>query len=117
MLLRAFWSRWQEEGIAAARLLCDLPQVLQDRLGSHPFAEALEVVDAELKPEELKPWKSPAKRARFLRTLQSELTDAHEHLVKLERAHRKRIAKQIIIKRKAPKIRAAASVSTAKERA
>ena len=101
LLTQAFWSRWQEEGVAAARVLCDLPHVLQGRIGPHPFAEALEVIDAELKPEQLKPWKSPAKRARYLRVLKLELEEFHGQLMKSEAERRKRISKMVIVRAKA----------------
>lgn len=68
-----FWSRWTEEGIAAAQLLCDLPRELQNRIGPQPFNEALEIVDAELKPDALKPWKHPEKRRKYILGLKAQL--------------------------------------------
>src|SRR5579872_3541169 len=78
-LLRGFWSRYQEEGIAAAQLLCDLPRELQNRIGPYAFNEALEVVEAELKPEAIKPWKHPEKRREYLQTLKAQLEENHRY--------------------------------------
>ena len=72
-LLHAFFSRWREEGIAAAQLLTELPEVLKERLGRQIFAEALEVVDSELKSEVIKLWKRPERRKRYLVSLRSRL--------------------------------------------
>lgn len=69
-----FWSRWPEEGIAAAQLLTELPPVIQDRLGVFAFNEALAVVDQELKPASTKPWKSPHKRKSYLMGLRRKLS-------------------------------------------
>jgi hypothetical protein len=98
ILMQAYWSHFQEEGIAAARLLMDLPQLLQDRLGPHPFAEALECVEAELKPQAIKPWKHPQKRRRYLRVLRGALIQAYEFQTKLDQAHRDRISKLKVIR-------------------
>lgn len=72
-LNHAFWSRWQEEGIAAAHILSQLPKTITDRLGPYVFNEALEVIDEELKPEKLKPWKRPSSRKSALLQLRSRL--------------------------------------------
>jgi len=77
LLLRAFWSRWQEEGIAAATYLTELPDHIQERLGVHVFSEALEVVEEELLPEHIKTWKHPKKRLKFLSHLRSVLLARH----------------------------------------
>lgn len=72
-LNHAFWSRWQEEGIAAAYILSQLPKTITNKLGPYVFNEALEVVEQELKPENLKPWKRPVKRESALLSLRSKL--------------------------------------------
>jgi hypothetical protein len=63
--------------------LYDLPQELQDKIGPHPFVEALEIVESELSPESLNPWKHPDKRRWFLTGLRGDLLDAHKRQKKL----------------------------------
>lgn len=87
-LLHAFWSRWQEEGVAAAQFLSELPTTFQERLGVHIFTEALEVVDEELKPAAITPWKHPAKRKRYLTTLRKKLAQRHSLFPKPRRKRR-----------------------------
>lgn len=72
-LNRSFWSRYQEEGIAAAYVLSQMPEKVVHRLGHYIFNEALEVVEKELKPENLEPWKHPAARKKSLLKLQAQL--------------------------------------------
>ncbi len=47
-LNHAFWSRYQEEGIAAAYILSELPKKVIHRLGHYIFNEAIEVVEEAL---------------------------------------------------------------------
>ena len=90
-LLRGFWSRWQEEGVAAAQLLSELPPLLQERLGPHVFSEALEVIDLELRPDAVTPWKHPAKRRRYLNALKATLTRRHGLFPKPKRRRARRV--------------------------
>lgn len=101
-LLRAFWSRWKEEGIAAATLLTELPNRIQERLGIHVFSEALEVVEEELKPEHIKPWKHPKKRLKFLSQLRSALLSRHS-LFKVPKRRRRTINHEKITRVSRPK--------------
>jgi len=73
MVSHAFWSRYQEEGIAAAALLVELPDRLQEQLSIHMFNEAIEAVENELRPEIVQQWKSPKKRKRYLESLKAAL--------------------------------------------
>lgn len=95
---RAFWSRWSEEGVAAAQLLSELPAVLQDRVGQYTFNEALEVIDSELRLENLKPWKDPGKRKKYLAVLRGKLLLKQKVLAKLEKKNRERL-KNVVIKK------------------
>lgn len=72
-LNHAFWSRFQEEGVAAAYVLSELPKKVVHRLGHYIFNEALEVVAQELKSENIKLWKHPSSRRRALLKLQLRL--------------------------------------------
>lgn len=87
----AFYSRWEEEGIAAAQLLSELPATLQDRLGVFVFNEALEVVDHQLEPEMVSPYKFPAKRRGYLVSLRRKLSLRQKVLDREEKSTRARM--------------------------
>jgi len=98
----AFWSRWSEEGVAAAQLLTELPPVLQDRLGQYCFNEALVVVDSQLRPEELKPWKDPSRRKLYLVQLRRKLSLKQKVLAREEKRTQQRMKGLKIKKGRAP---------------
>jgi hypothetical protein len=92
VLRHAFWSRFQEEGIAAAQILSELPNELQARLGVHVFSDALAIVEDELDPALLQAWKAPKKRQNYLRGLRAALLRRHRRFPKqprpvIRRAH------------------------------
>jgi len=104
-LNHAFWSRWTEEGIAAAQLLTELPASLQSRLGPSAFNEALEAVEEEVKPRSLEPWKSPEKRKAYLATLHAKLFIRRASLAKEEKRTKARMKKIIVVvRKKAPNV-------------
>ncbi len=84
-LNHAFWSRYSEEGVAAAQVLSDLPPKVQEYMGVFSFNEALEVVDRELKPVSLSPWDNPKRRERFLRELRRKLSLRQKFLARLHK--------------------------------
>jgi hypothetical protein len=103
-LNHAFWSRWTEEGIAAAQLLTELPASLQSRLGQYTFNEAMEIVDQELKPENLKPWESPKKRKAYLAQLHAKLLAKHAILAEEEKKTKARMKKIIVVRKNDPAV-------------
>jgi len=84
-LNHAFWSRYQEEGIAAAFVLSQVSKQVAHRLGHYIFNEALEVVESELRPENLNPWRHPVKRKRSLLKLKTQLIKVQPPGLKLKR--------------------------------
>lgn len=71
----AFWSRYQEAGVAASQLLLYLPsETLSDNHAEHLAADALEVVEQAIKDAPGQGWRGgPAERIRRLEKLQSSL--------------------------------------------
>jgi len=94
----AFCSRWTEEGIAAAQLLTELPWTLQLRLGVYVFNEALEIVESELEPEKLKPWKSPTARRHYLSVLHRKLSMKQRTLALEEKRLKARMKKMVAVR-------------------
>lgn len=103
ILNSAFWSRWDEEGIAASALLTELPDRVKKHLGSRAFNEALEVVERQLQPEQLKPWKSPKRREKVLQDLRRSLMFHRAWVVKLEKKWAKQEAKLRVVIGKTPR--------------
>lgn len=89
-LNHAFWSRYQEEGIAAGYVLANLPEKVVHRLGPYIFNEALEAVESELRPEIVKEWKRPAVRKRQLLKLHDQLKKIQPPGLKISRRGRKK---------------------------